>query len=532
MPVSAPHGTRVAARVRTGEPPSAGAPRRRNRSAWLLVAALTLAGAVLRVVAARQSLFGDELSTYWLVSTHGLSSMLTAIRDTIEITPPLSFVLSWLTTRPAVTPELLRLPALLAGIATIPLVWVLGARTVGRTPGLIAAAFVAFSPFLVFYSSEARNYSVLVLLIVLSTLALLEASESGRTRWWLAYAACSCLAMYAHYTAAFPLAAQLAWVLWAHPEARVRALLANAAAAAAFAPWVPGMLNDFDSPDTQLMKILTPFTGMQVRLTLEHWSIGYPLVQPTTELRDLPGVPALVLMALGLGLATVVGAGRLLRRPRVDRRVVLIVALALACPVGEAVVAGLGGPKLFAPRNLAGSWPGFALALAALLVAAGPRLRYVSVACVLAGFVAGGLLTLDSDHQRPHFADAAAYVDRHAAPADPVVDGAVFSFTPGPVTPMDATLERPHVTVRYGASERRDGNFGPYDRVLTQPQVIRKVTATRRPVFVVTPEVEGSRSVSGWDPLFARAAVPYRRTAQRRFGGYIRIAVLTYEPVR
>src|SRR4051794_5684031 len=98
MPVSAPHGTRVAARVRTDEPPAQAASRRGPRVTWIVLAGLIVAGSTLRIAALQQSLFGDELSTYWLVSTHGLSSMLAEIRDTIEITPPLSFVLSWLTT--------------------------------------------------------------------------------------------------------------------------------------------------------------------------------------------------------------------------------------------------------------------------------------------------------------------------------------------------------------------------------------------------------------------------------------------------
>ena len=55
-----------------------------------------------------------------------------------EITPPLSFLLVWLRTRLGHSPELLRLPSLIAGTATIPIVYLVGVRTVGRMAALVA----------------------------------------------------------------------------------------------------------------------------------------------------------------------------------------------------------------------------------------------------------------------------------------------------------------------------------------------------------------------------------------------------------
>ena len=75
---------------------------------------------------------------------------------TAEITPPLSFLLTWLTTRLGESPELVRLPALVAGIAAIPLVYLLGVLTVGRRAALLGATLTALSPFMIFYSAEAR----------------------------------------------------------------------------------------------------------------------------------------------------------------------------------------------------------------------------------------------------------------------------------------------------------------------------------------------------------------------------------------
>src|ERR1700704_4557284 len=75
--------------------------RARASTAWALgtVAALSVVGIVLRLLVAPQSLFGDELSTYWIVATHDLHGTLSLLYSTAsihhaEITPPLTFVLS------------------------------------------------------------------------------------------------------------------------------------------------------------------------------------------------------------------------------------------------------------------------------------------------------------------------------------------------------------------------------------------------------------------------------------------------------
>jgi uncharacterized membrane protein len=129
--------------------------------------------------------------------------------------PPLYFVLAWLATRIDLTPELLRAPSILAGVAAIPLVYQVGVRTVGRPAALLASAITALSPFMIYYSTEARGYELMISLALLST-PKHALGEDRRARWWVLYAASSCFAVYSHYTAVFVLGAQLVWVLWAH----------------------------------------------------------------------------------------------------------------------------------------------------------------------------------------------------------------------------------------------------------------------------------------------------------------------------
>src|SRR4051812_35454695 len=133
----------------------------------LLVAGITLVGAGLRVALVGQDLFADEFSTRWMIAGHGLGEVISRVYTDAEITPPLFFAASWVTTRAGLDPELVPLPSLIAGIALIPLVYLIGERTVGRRAAVVGAALVALSPFLAYYSAEARGYQLMVTLVAL-----------------------------------------------------------------------------------------------------------------------------------------------------------------------------------------------------------------------------------------------------------------------------------------------------------------------------------------------------------------------------
>ena len=188
----------------------------------LVVLAMVVVGGILRLVVARQDLFGDELATYWVVSTRG-SEVVETVSTTAEITPPLSFVLSWLTTRLGLSPELVRLPALIAGIAAIPLVYAVGTRTVGRSAAVLGAALTTLSPFMIFYSAEARGYGRHGAAPPVD-LALLLAIEADQTRGGWAMRRSVCLAAYTHYTVVFVLLPAEVGVGAPRPDPRSRSL--------------------------------------------------------------------------------------------------------------------------------------------------------------------------------------------------------------------------------------------------------------------------------------------------------------------
>jgi len=493
----------------------------------LIVAALMAVGVALRLAVAHQSLFADELSTRYLLAGRGLDDVVSLVHTDAEITPPLYFVASWLTTRIDFSPEMLRAPSLIAGTLAIPLVYRLGLRTVGHRAALVAAALTTFSPFMIYYSAEARGYGLMMVLVLGSTLCLLNAVEDGRTRWWwAAYAACTCAAVYTHYTSVFALFGQFAWVLWAHPAARRAAIGWTVIAAIGFLPWLSGLRGDLDSPTTDILSALSPFVFGYVKSSLVHWAIAFPYLLEGTSVRGLPGVPALVALAiaLALGLAGLTAAALRGRLRRPDRTLVLVIVLAVSVPAGTALVSAVGS-NLFGTRNLAASWPAFALCLAALLVAAGPRLGIAAAALAIGAFAVGGLKMLDRDYGRPQYEAAIAFADRNADPGDVVVDG--VSLIPGGVpSVIDLDFAGRHRVYPLGRSEVRYDPFRILSAPPPTPDVVKRAAAAAR----------GGRLLmflgpGGAPAREALAAVPpgFRRVAARRYAGINRIEVVVLE---
>lgn len=515
----------------------------------LVLAGLVVVGGVIRFIVAGQDLFADELATYWIAATKGLPDVVETVGTTAEISPPLGFILSWFTTEVGTrlsldfSSELLRLPALVAGIATIPLVYAIGVRTVTRGAALLAAALTTLSPFMIFYSAEARGYGVMMALVLLSTLFLLLAVDRGRTRWWAAYAICVCLAAYTHYTSVFVLGAQVVWAFWAHPGSRKPLVLATAAAGLAYVPWLPSLKEDLDSPTTVVLSALSPFDLESIKVYLGHWTLGYPF-STNAPLRDLPGIPGLGLIAA----AIVVGAIGLFRaRPRLgawfavnDRRILLVLFLALATPLTEAV-ASLVGTNVFSTRNLAASWPYLALAGAALITIGSIRLRVAAAALAVAGFGFGAAQMLTTDFERPNFSDVAEFV--REGPRGVLVDAA--AITPGPLTNFEVEGSSPGAEVfRLNTPEQKAKPFNIADRRTEPAELAERAVeaADGGPITVVTNEfVESARptaagatvEVTGAGALAAEfiALLPpsYELAERRLFPGLVTLQALVFE---
>ena len=499
----------------------------------LAVAALTAIGVVLRVIVARQSVFADELSTYWISATHSLGGVLSLLYSTgrihhAEITPPLSFLASWLTTRAGTSSELLRLPALIAGTATIPLVYLLGLRTVGRRAALLASALTALSPFMIYYSAEARAYGLLMLLR--GRLDAVDAARPGHRppallgplRGLLRGRLLHPLHVPVRAGGAAPVAAV------GRPEARRPALLANAAAALLVVPWIPGLIQDLRSPTSRSSRRCRPSPP-----TRSGWTSSTGRSVTPTRSRagcaTFPGFPRSCCWGSrprGPRRAGGSRPARGWRAPALRSRPVLVVALVLATPVGE-IIGSAPGSHIIGVRDLAASWPFLALCAAAVVFAAGRRAGVLAAAFAVIAFAFAAAKMLEPRFSRPNFQAPADYIDTHARAGDVVVDG-TGALSPGPTTPLDVTLHRrmPVIRALAPAENRYPFNFLTPSVPISTAFSRAIAVAHGARIFVVSVRLAANPT----GPTLTPPTLPggYARCSERRYEGFVITLVSVY----
>jgi len=230
-----------AASLRRGGPGSvlqslAEAARERSRAFWIVAGITTLAAVLRFATLGAQSYHHDEIVTASRVLRDGFGHAMNAVWFS-ESAPPLYYVLAWVWTQALGTGEWgLRALSALAGVAVVPVAYLVGLELRGRRAGLTATALVAVNPMLLWYSQEARAYSLLVLLCAASLLYCVRSLRGGRRRDVVKWGATSALALGTHYFAVFPIAVEAALLLRRRGRAVLPGLAAIAAAAVALAP--------------------------------------------------------------------------------------------------------------------------------------------------------------------------------------------------------------------------------------------------------------------------------------------------------
>lgn len=186
-------------------------------SDWLLCGGLLVFGLLLRVPLLVEPLWVDELHTGWVVAD-GLDSLPERARQGNQ--SPLWFALPWLTTRVTLAAWTLRLPSLVAGLASLVLTFVLARRVAGRTLAALAAMWlVVCDPQWAFYATEARAYACVQLLALLHWAAWQsigsppsdlsgEHDAKQRLGWRAAWIATAVVLFYVHYTTALVVVAE------------------------------------------------------------------------------------------------------------------------------------------------------------------------------------------------------------------------------------------------------------------------------------------------------------------------------------
>ena len=175
---------------------------------WIGLAGLTILATWLRVIGINKGLWWDEIYFLLVSVRHPLAEIITLFPGDNQ--HPLYSILARLSVVAfGEHAWSLRLPALVFGVASIPILYLLGVSVATRIEALLSAALLAVSYHHVWFSQNARGYTALAFWAILSTFFLLRGIQSGRRGPYIAYAVAASLGMYTHLTMMFLVASHL-----------------------------------------------------------------------------------------------------------------------------------------------------------------------------------------------------------------------------------------------------------------------------------------------------------------------------------
>ncbi|MCK5943205.1 MAG: glycosyltransferase family 39 protein [Planctomycetes bacterium] len=405
-------------------------PEPRSRT-WLLLG-LVVAAALLRLPLLDRSIWFDEAcmsdqrigtTAQWLATLY------------VDIHPPLfvtfmHFWNGWFGDGEI----MMRLPALLSGLACLPLTFWTGRRLVGEHAALFAAALLALSPVHVWYCAEARLYTPMVMctLFAFGCVDRLTDDALGRQRllFWL-HALNVAVMLALHYYLAVVVVALALVALLLTRGARAL-LLVHGVGTLLLGGYVFAklQLGEFETSQDYLRALDVP--------ELFEFVFGWAWTGNTMQATDNGLLQGLAVGFRWLGVALVtIGAFAVLRRARSQPRALLVPFGLLLLPCFLLVCVWIGYGRTYLERTLIPALP-FVMLLAGAGLQACPRLLRPLLGGLTLGLAATALGTLYATFEtswtlyKPHpdWRCAAAYL---GAEIDAGNGGApVFTSMPNP----------------------------------------------------------------------------------------------------
>jgi mannosyltransferase len=326
----------------------------------------------------------------------------------------------------------------LFGVATLPVAWLAAKSLGGRAVAWTAVVLLASAPFAVYYSTEARMYSLVILLTGCGILALQRALTTPKPGNLIAVGAVTALLLYSQYWSLYLVAMVGVWLLATiiaayhrAPQSRewrgpVPALIAVAVGALAFVPWLPVFF--YQSKHTG-----TPWAAPANFAGIVNAVTGFTFNQGSLSPVSSNQGRLLSLIYLALAALALFGVGRsgriveldLRTRPRTRGMTFVVVATLFA-----AIAGGILDGSAFSSRYASVVFLPFLLLVAvgsATLLNRNARLILLTLATAASLWV-----SVQSVHsQRTQARGVAAVIAAHAHPGD------VIAFCPdqlGPAT--------------------------------------------------------------------------------------------------
>lgn len=394
------------------------------------VVAVTLGGLALRFVVIRGIWLDEATSIHQASMSFG--AMISNLRDT-DVHPPLYYSVLWMTEHLLGNGSLaIRIPSILAGALAIPAAYLAARDLWDKRSGVVAAVITAVAPLLVWYSQEARMYSMFMLEALIAIWGQARVLRYGRNRDWALFVLPSVALVWTEYFGLLQVITQLlvfaAVALTRRGDGGRRLLVGLLASAAMIAAlciplvsfvWHQFVVNQnagkgFGTPSQVGLPGQASISVYRVLANIAWMLVGYHSASIMTAIVAL--WPAGMLLALFL-----------LGRNMIDRTVA-VVATAM---VPTLILIGIGFSKenLFDVRYISGASVAMVLLLARGLTGAFGSVRFQALGCALIAclmIVSLGDEQLNGSNPRAFdFSGALHYVQAQYRPGDLLV------YTPG-----------------------------------------------------------------------------------------------------
>ncbi|MDO8669981.1 MAG: glycosyltransferase family 39 protein [Dehalococcoidia bacterium] len=384
-----------------------------RREEWLLPALLY--GLVLFAFAMRvsnldyQSFWRDEVDAV-LFARESLPSLLAKFASVGENGPMYFLVLHYWIGLVGDSEFSVRFFSLVFGVITVPLIFAVGNLIVGRWTGVTAAVIATLSPYHIWYSQEAKMYSLLAALTLLSVYLFLKALHSGRPIIWILYIVATSVALYVHFFAALVLLGEGAIFVanFGLYRSRLRGVLISVAFLTL--PYVP-------LAAWQIPMLVTPPPSPYELLSLPEMATTLLSVFSVGE--GSGNAAVLTLFIFLLLCAAILGRGE---ASPCSRRPIANVFLFMLAPLAGFYVVSLRYP-LFTERYLIIVLFAFQILLGAGLLAIGRRSKMLFVACATLIAVVSWMDVYHFQHTpvKADFRAAVRYFEANAGESDAIM---------------------------------------------------------------------------------------------------------------
>ena len=402
-----------------------------------LVLFIFAAGLALRIYTiGSESIWYDEAVSV-AVSKLGFVEHLRWITEVDDNNPPLYYTFLHLWVQVFGDSEAsVRMPSAICGSLSVLVIYALGKLLFDKKTGLVAAAILAVSIFNIMFSQEARAYSLMAFLALLSFYFLVLMIMSGKRAYAAAYLASSVCLLYSHYYGIFVLLGQNIWFF-------TMLLFKRRAGALGLSKWL--------FLQVVVALLFLPCSYLLIRNTAAIQK-GFWISEP--GFRDIvgyfrlyAGTYFLLWLSLFFIFLSIVGP-RLAKRVKISERffsgedynpeepripygwrIYLLVAWIIAVVFVPLVISHISSPILIYRYTIA-SAPAFYILTARGICGLRMNIAIVFVVALIAGLSFPGLKRYYVETEKYDWREAMKYIQEEAGPGDLVLTYPSFEVEP------------------------------------------------------------------------------------------------------